>query len=71
MVNFRKESHPHLIKRGMLNMINKLDLSPCSFTLLYTQMVFLFKKKKGGRGRGLSNLVFVEDCMDDWKSSII
>lgn len=44
----KKESHPHphLSKRGKLNMINQLDLLPFSFTLLHTQMPLFIKKKK-------------------------
>lgn len=58
-------------------MINKLDLSSFSFTLFYTHKIFILKggknkeNKGGGGGEGLSKLLFVEDCMNDWKTSII
>lgn len=48
-------------------------------SVLYTQKVFLFEKRKkkkkreegGKKKKSLSSLLFVEDCVDDWKTSII
>lgn len=76
MADLKEESHPHLIRREMLNMIKKPGFITFQF-YIHRRYFYLKKGKKkrkerrGEKKKSLSSLLFVEDCVDDWKTSII
>lgn len=74
MVDLKEESYPHLIRREMLNMIKKPGFITFQF-YIHRRYFYLKKGKKKKREeekkKSLSSLLFVEDCVDDWKTSII